>query len=604
MVKSQVVECSVKQVFGKSKYSVPIYQRNYAWGKEEIERLIEDINDFENAEETREYFLGNLIVDKVSYHHYSVIDGQQRLTTLFLLLTFLKIGGVTSQSLRFESRSKSNDTLEQISEGKVDYDDYNSKEIISGYHIIAQYFEMKKATEDDYDAFEEAFKKKLDSIKLIRVEVPKDIDLNHYFEIMNTRGEQLKLHEIVKARILQQLSSPKEKAISGIIWDACSNMDSYIQMNFERNFRDKLFGTYDANDEMKGWNQFESTNFGDLCERLTDSENHIENNKMFTLKAILEMEDYERYDNQLTVREDERFSPIMDFPNFLLQVNASLQINQDSSSLDDKLLLKTLSCHWKDEQSAKDFLYHLLLTRFKFDQFIIKRDYQKDLDGDGKWSLKRLFAYKQRKNITSQYKNTFQDKELNEQLLTLQAILRTTFTSPKTMHWVTKVLKLSLDELTVKNLIAILEKDCILRLGDYRKYSGFGVPHLVFTYLDYILWRDKYDGITENWEVRYRTSIEHFSPQHPADGKEPWEYEDLNGFGNLALISIEANSKFSNLSPESKVHTYTSVLDQSPKLQLMSKYLENYDNEWTKQAAKALANTCYDILDKEMIRLT
>lgn len=171
------------------------------------------------------------------------------------------------------------------------------------------------------------------------------------------------------------------------------------------------------------------------------------------------------------------------------------------------------------------------------------------------------------------------------------------------MHWVTKVLKLSLDELTAKNLITILEKDCVLRLGDYRKYSGFGVPHIVFAYLDYILWRDKYEGITENWEVRYRISIEHFSPQHPADGKAPWEYEDLNGFGNLALISIEANSKFSNLAPESKVHTYTSVLEQSPKLKLMAKRVEENQGNWSQIDARQLAEKFYTILDEEYKRL-
>ncbi len=40
-------------------------------------------------------------------------------------------------------------------------------------------------------------------MNLIRVQVPAKIDLNHYFEIMNTRGEQLELHEIAKANFCQ-----------------------------------------------------------------------------------------------------------------------------------------------------------------------------------------------------------------------------------------------------------------------------------------------------------------------------------------------------------------------------------------------------------------
>lgn len=47
----------------------------------------------------------------------------------------------------------------------------------------------------------------------MRVQVPKDIDLNHYFEIMHTRGEQLELHQIVKAKILSQLEDNKDKRV-------------------------------------------------------------------------------------------------------------------------------------------------------------------------------------------------------------------------------------------------------------------------------------------------------------------------------------------------------------------------------------------------------
>ena len=43
-------------------------------------------------------------------------------------------------------------------------------------------------------------KNKFSTVTIIRTQVPQNIDLNHYFEIMNTRGEQLELHEIVKAR--------------------------------------------------------------------------------------------------------------------------------------------------------------------------------------------------------------------------------------------------------------------------------------------------------------------------------------------------------------------------------------------------------------------
>ena len=51
------------------------------------------------------------------------------------------------------------------------------------------------------------FRDKFSTVTIIRTQVPQNIDLNHYFEIMNTRGEQLELHEIVKAKILGAIKS-------------------------------------------------------------------------------------------------------------------------------------------------------------------------------------------------------------------------------------------------------------------------------------------------------------------------------------------------------------------------------------------------------------
>lgn len=66
-------------------YIIPIYQRKYAWGNKEIEQLLEDIINAEG-----DYYLGTLIVNKKQKGKYEVIDGQQRLTTLYLLMQNLE----------------------------------------------------------------------------------------------------------------------------------------------------------------------------------------------------------------------------------------------------------------------------------------------------------------------------------------------------------------------------------------------------------------------------------------------------------------------------------------------------------------------------------
>ena len=84
----QPQEFRVENVFKGMEYVVPIYQRNYAWTKDEIEQLLNDINDVPEGFMGK-YYLGSLIVNQLGANVFEVIDGQQRLTTLFLLLSFL-----------------------------------------------------------------------------------------------------------------------------------------------------------------------------------------------------------------------------------------------------------------------------------------------------------------------------------------------------------------------------------------------------------------------------------------------------------------------------------------------------------------------------------
>lgn len=85
MSKEEIKEIQVTEIFNDI-YIVPIYQRKYSWTDKEIEQLLEDII---NREENDKYFLGTLTVDKKEDGRYEVIDGQQRLTTLCLIMIYL-----------------------------------------------------------------------------------------------------------------------------------------------------------------------------------------------------------------------------------------------------------------------------------------------------------------------------------------------------------------------------------------------------------------------------------------------------------------------------------------------------------------------------------
>lgn len=594
-------ELSVLDLFARDEYIIPIYQRNYAWSNSEIEQLLDDIIDSENV-----YYLGSLIVDKRANGVYEVIDGQQRLTTLFLLMVYLdRNNSLNRNSLRFEAREKSNRTLQEIKSNFISSEWY-SDEIADGYNNIEKYF-RKKAEENKIDSgnendFSEKLKARLSDIKIIRTQVPDNIDLNHYFEIMNTRGEQLELHEIAKAKLLEVIKDEKDKEIASLIWNACAGMDKYVQMNFEKKYREIIFG--------KDWDNFCIDSLNDLKTKIQQHEEKIKKGinessgekispKSATLSEILKNElKPNSKDNETNLEENERFESIISFPNFLLQVNAAMKNdkNEDDNSIDDKRLLELLEPHWSSRENAINFIFSLLKIRWLFDKFVIKREFAKNYKEDGKWSLQQL---KVNMNNGAYFVSTYGGEEadesnVNRQIKMLQACLRITYTAPKSMHWLSRILA-NLQKNDKANQIEFLEAYARSKIqeSDYESYNGFNVKRIVFTYLDYILWRDNMKKF-KDFQFQFRNSIEHFYPQNPADKKYIWKEIERDDFGNLALITVSANSKFSNLLPASKIDTYKDVIQQSPKLIIMSELIGN--DGWTYEKVKEHGKKMKEIL--------
>ena len=131
-------------------YVIPRYQRAYAWEDKEIEQLIDDICDFDLS---RNYYIGSLIVSKVKDkpETYEVVDGQQRLTTIYLLLQYLvytkALDGKIGQTLSFACRTNSDYTLsniQKILKGDIDSNNKESIEssIFNGINVIRDKFEI------------------------------------------------------------------------------------------------------------------------------------------------------------------------------------------------------------------------------------------------------------------------------------------------------------------------------------------------------------------------------------------------------------------------------------------------------------------------------
>jgi len=81
---------TIEQAFRECFYIVPDYQREYVWTDKEVNQLLDDINEEVDASSQKEYFIGTILVSPTAQNdHCEVIDGQQRLTTFFLLLCAL-----------------------------------------------------------------------------------------------------------------------------------------------------------------------------------------------------------------------------------------------------------------------------------------------------------------------------------------------------------------------------------------------------------------------------------------------------------------------------------------------------------------------------------
>lgn len=604
-------------------YVIPRYQRAYAWEDKEIVQLIDDINDIDSSEN---YYIGSLVVSKIQgkAETYEVVDGQQRLTTLFLLLQYLvsegALEGEIGQTLTFDCRSKSKYTLsniQQILTNKklsADQEESIDQSILNGIKAIRQKFTSDKGLNKD------EFVSRLQHVILYRIEVPEHTDLNRYFEIMNTRGEQLEQHDILKARLMRFLNNRKEQELFSRIWNACSDMTGYVQMHFSRTEREKIF-----NGEWNDWPADEWDEYSDCLDITEDSETNA------TISEIIKPRF--KVDNVDGILDDDthiRFESIIEFQHFLLHTLRvfvelyDVSLKKDLGDLlDDKKLIADFENVIKygtiddepikdnKENFAKRFIIHLLQTRYLFDMFIIKREFTGE-DKEGEWSLKEVHTSGQASKKKAYYSNTKLRYEnewektyapRNKECLMIQSALRVSYTSPKVMHWITELILWLFEdnkiaELTneAEGIAAKATKENFLDGEDYK--LGVTTPHIVFNFLDYLLWKNNKNTYSD-FEFEFRNSVEHWYPQNPSDGSfDSWE--DRDTFGNLCIISRSVNSKFSNLSPESKMKSYSKMVKKgSLKLRIMGGIIQNSSNEvWIDSKCQEHENEMISILKK------
>ena len=644
---------NIREFLSEGKYVIPIYQRNYDWGEREALQLLEDISDYAQKNKEQPYYIGSAVVFLRTSHgetYFETIDGQQRLTTLTILACLLKhqkkAGWFEKPNLSYDHRKEADEALMMLVNGQLS-EHPSAQNIVSVYRLLEKHLQpMLTAKELDLETFADYL---FEKVIILRIPVPQDTQLNHYFEIMNTRGEQLEKHEVLKAVLMGKLER-EEHHLFHLIWEACSDMSAYVQMNFSVDTRSVLFDDT--------WSKLQYKSFDDLLialpQKESDNTTSGEDGAPHTLDSLFtDANNHKSYplpsDGSADKGKSERFGSIINFPNFLLQVlkvcyhgrffNLKYHEAVDAQiRLDDKALipifqavLESLKTEDEKRDFVKEFIMQLLLLRTLYERYVIKREY---VNGTESWSLKKLKYDTNHK--TGSYVNTFSssnkaedaepESDIGKEIRLLEAMFHVSAPTQIYKHWLNAVLYHVLKAVhttnpieadSLRNRLYDLTRCYMLDVylaKDGKKYSfeeivyrkegmpqnhiddidwgainqGCNVQNFIFNFYDFILWREK-SGQHEKFDFTYRTSVEHFYPQKPMPGYEPLPTEYLNSFGNLCLISSGMNSKFSNNMPKAKYDNFGSSEEMRSVLSLkLQEMMENVkDGEWEKEQIKA-----------------
>ena len=209
------------------KFYIPSYQRGYRWEKDQVSRLLDDI--YTNG--AKSYCLQPVVVRKLT-DRYELIDGQQRLTTLYILLKYIqkeyKPRIKLNYSLNYETRTDSEAFLDSVDEmlAETNIDFFY---IYSAYQTIDVWFKGQK---DDVIAADKIYEYLAERVKIIWYEVDESEDAIALFTRLNIGKIPLTSAELVKAMFLSrdnnsEMDREKQEEVS-LQWD---NIEKELHKN-------------------------------------------------------------------------------------------------------------------------------------------------------------------------------------------------------------------------------------------------------------------------------------------------------------------------------------------------------------------------------------
>ena len=569
-----------KIVEEKLYFSIPIYQRLFSWGEEQVVGLLYDLkNHFEHTHDGKAYYLGMLSCIKSS-NHYDLIDGQQRFTVMTLMAIVLREyykewGNFLDDGkrLRFISRTKDNEYLAAVINGQAEIVEPNRK-MEEGKRAISDFMVSQFSSEELRKDFAKSVYCRMSFFfsELPASYANNPASLNKYFETMNSGGKGLEQHEILKVRLMQGEDNKKHLTQ---IWNAICDLNRPVikreEMDQEEDYRSKYEHAIGLCRSHKYDEAFR------LCESSYDSE---DNNEIGSIEA--KQQDFK----QSFTETGERC--FITFPEFLIMViDLYLNLSGSYSFYRNELLKIYDSYSIADKQ---DFYNQLLFYRLLLDYYIV---------------------YKEGDENANKYDIVFKKGSSAEALKQYQSMLYVSQTP--FYNWLKPTLE-KLHEEPVQDTnhlllwIKAIDNSLHTLPADVTKMTyDNGIDRYWFWRLDYYLWerKEKYfkteeeKQIVDEYVFRANRSIEHLHPQHQENNDE-WNKKDIHSFGNLAMISQSFNSqqsddpvnvKFARIEEQARNHALQSI-----KMYLMYLEAEKSPSGWNVDVKDAHQNEMIELL--------
>ena len=284
-------EHNINELFSINKqYYIDFYQRDYQWRKEHIQKLLEDLiyrfsleyKPTHDADEetisTYDWYYLNAYVTNEYNGNIFIVDGQQRLTSLTLILIKLYHLAKTYSVIDFEEFIREHiygmslhgkkfwmghdtrkDFLEDIfinggrTTDPVTFNDISSTHMYENYAVINKELGSYLNNPHKYKAFTIYF---LHKVMLVRIHINNTKDVPMVFEVINDRGEKLRPYEVLKGKLLGQIPKSEIDKYHSIwqenIHRIQKNDEKEVDNFFQFYFRSKYVNTHAEYREFDG----------------------------------------------------------------------------------------------------------------------------------------------------------------------------------------------------------------------------------------------------------------------------------------------------------------------------------------------------------------